>query len=140
MFCSAVVIGFVQTEFEVMESDSGVGLELALLEGTIAPELDDIIVTVSTADRTATGKSVYTLTCKILCVRLVGERWRRCKGGRDRGRRREGGREGEWMEGEWMEGEERERGEGEREESRERGMEGMSRRGIQGNPYLPSNI
>lgn len=57
MVCSAVRIGFVVTEFEVMESESGVSLELALMEGTIADELDDIIVSVSTEDRTATGKS-----------------------------------------------------------------------------------
>lgn len=63
-----MVIGFEETEFEVMESDSGVSLELALLEGTIAPELDDIIVTVSTADRTATGKSAYTLRNVRYCV------------------------------------------------------------------------
>lgn len=52
-------IGFVDTEFEEPETVSGVSLELALLEGEIVPQLGNIIVTVSTDDRTATGR----LTC-----------------------------------------------------------------------------
>ena len=52
----AVRIGFVETEFTVSESESGVTLELAVLEGTISRELGNIIVTLSTNDRTASGQ------------------------------------------------------------------------------------
>ena len=52
----AVRIGFVETEFTVAESESGVTQELALLEGTISRELGNIIVTLFTNDRTASGQ------------------------------------------------------------------------------------
>ena len=53
---AAVLIGFAQTEVTVPETDAGLGLDLQVLEGVIAPELGDIVVRVDTQDRTATGE------------------------------------------------------------------------------------
>ena len=51
-----VRIGFTQTAHTVSEVESGVPLTLRVLEGAIAPELGDILVTVSTNDNTASGE------------------------------------------------------------------------------------
>ena len=48
-------IGYVETYLTVSETESDVLLEVQLLEGTIAPELGNIVVTVSTSDQTASG-------------------------------------------------------------------------------------
>ena len=50
-----MVIGFVETEFTVSETDPGVSLELRVLEGMIAPELGSVVVNVLTTDGTATS-------------------------------------------------------------------------------------
>ena len=63
-----VRIGYVDTNLSVYENASDIILEVQLLEGTIAPELGNIIVTVSTDDRTASGwpKSMYTFSVSII--------------------------------------------------------------------------
>ena len=53
-----VRIGYVQTSLSVSESESNILLEMQLLEGTIALELGNIVVTVSTSDQTALGEHI----------------------------------------------------------------------------------
>ena len=48
-------IGYVETSFSVCETESDIVLEIQLLEGTIAPKCGNVVVTVSTSDRTALG-------------------------------------------------------------------------------------
>ena len=64
-FChsSAVRIGYVGTSLSVCETESDIVLEIQLLEGTIAPELGNIVVTVSTSDQTALGDLSYNTLC-----------------------------------------------------------------------------
>ena len=50
-----MVIGFVQTPLTVPETETGVTLEIRLMDGVIAPQLGNIIVTASSRDDTATG-------------------------------------------------------------------------------------
>lgn len=59
-----VRIGYAQTSLSVSESESDILLEIQLLEGTIAPELGNIVVTVSTSDQTALGGSLNILLCE----------------------------------------------------------------------------
>ena len=54
-------IGFVETYLTVSEAES-ITLEIQLLEGTIAPELGNIVVTVSTSDQTALGGPLNIIT------------------------------------------------------------------------------
>ena len=49
-------IGFVQTALTVSEADSGVGLEVRVLEGVLSPQLGNVPVTVSTNDVSASGE------------------------------------------------------------------------------------
>ena len=51
-----VRIGFVETEFTVPESDTGISVQLQVLEGFLAPELGDIVVTAATSDQSASGE------------------------------------------------------------------------------------
>ena len=55
-------IGFVETYLTVSEAESGITLSIQLLEGTIAPELGNVIVTVSTSDQTALGGPLNMIT------------------------------------------------------------------------------
>ena len=64
----AVRIGFVETAYEVSETDGGVSVDLRLLEGFLAPELGDIIVGVDTNDITASGES------QVMILILVSQR------------------------------------------------------------------
>ena len=64
---SPVVIGFVQTSLTVSETDGSVTLEIRLMEGVIAPQLGDIVVTASSSDRTATGIA----SCNVAIHRLL---------------------------------------------------------------------
>ena len=61
---STVRIGYVDTNLSVYENASDILLEVRLLEGTIFPELGNIVVTVSTDDQTASGwpKDTYTFS------------------------------------------------------------------------------
>ena len=64
---STVHIGYIDTNLSVYENASDILLEVQLLEGTIAPELGNIVVTVSTDDhnQTASGwlKYAFSVTC-----------------------------------------------------------------------------
>ena len=56
-------IGYVETYLSVCEIESDIVLEIQLLEGTIAPELGNIVVTVSTSDLTTLGELSYNTLC-----------------------------------------------------------------------------
>ena len=58
---SAVRIGFVETYLSVYETESDILLEIQLLEGIIAPELGNIVVTVSTGVQTASGSTLQNV-------------------------------------------------------------------------------
>ena len=63
---SVVVIGFVNTDFSVSEAAGAVSFDLRVLEGMIAPELGDVIVTLSTIERTAEGPFIES--CSALYI------------------------------------------------------------------------
>ena len=51
-------IGFVETDFTVSESETGVPFELRVLDGSLVSELGNIDVTVETRDISASGLSL----------------------------------------------------------------------------------
>ena len=65
-------IGYAETSLSVSETESAIVLEIQLLEGTIAPELGNIVVTVSTSDQTASGELFYILSTKVCSVNILG--------------------------------------------------------------------
>ena len=64
-------IGYAETSLSVSETESDIVLEIQLLEGTIAPELGNIVVTVSTNDQTASGELFYILSTKVSSVNIL---------------------------------------------------------------------
>ena len=64
-------IAFVETYLSVFENKSDITLELQLLEGTIAPELGNIVVTVSTSDQTAIGETLNIFCSQRLFMHVL---------------------------------------------------------------------
>ena len=64
-------IGYAETSLSVSETESDIVLEIQLLEGTIAPELGNIVVTVSTSDQTTSGELFYILSTKVSSVNIL---------------------------------------------------------------------
>ena len=58
-------IGYAETSLSVSETESDIVLEIQLLEGTITPELGNIVMTVSTSDQTASGELFYILSTEV---------------------------------------------------------------------------
>ena len=67
-----MVIGFVQTSLTVSETDGSVTLEIRLMEGVIAPQLGDIVVTASSSDQTATGGYYVGVSSFHIAIMYVG--------------------------------------------------------------------
>ena len=68
---SAVRIGFSEIYLSVFENKSDITLELQLLEGTIAPELGNIVMSVSTSDQTAIGGTLSIVSSQGLSMHVL---------------------------------------------------------------------